>query len=94
LPDRQAGTPLRLKPEIELDSLGPTLDLVRKNDWATILPVVAVKQAADGKLLRIQRIINPTIPREVIVASRNSHNQRMPRSQAGSSPRRCRSTSS
>ena len=70
-----ASSGIVLKPEIELDSLGPTLDLVRKSDWATILPVIAVKQAADKKLLRVQRIINPTIPREVIVAS---HNQRMP----------------
>jgi hypothetical protein len=37
--------------------------------------VVAVKRAADKKLLRTQRIINPSIPREVIVAS---HSQRMP----------------
>ncbi len=57
-----------LKPEIELDSLGPTLDLVRGSDWATILPVVAVKRA-DRKQLRSQRIIEPDIPREVIVAS-------------------------
>jgi LysR family nitrogen assimilation transcriptional regulator len=64
-----ASSGIVLKPEIELDSLGPTLDLVRKSDWATILPVIAVKQAADRKLLRQQRIINPTIPRQVVVAS-------------------------
>jgi DNA-binding transcriptional LysR family regulator len=70
-----ASSGIVLKPQIELDSLGPTLDLVRKSDWATILPVVAVKQGADKKLFRIQRIINPSIPREVVVAS---HSQRMP----------------
>jgi len=58
-----------LKPEIELDSLGPTLKLVRESDWATILPVIAVKQAVHRKLLRSQRIVDPEIPREVIVAS-------------------------
>ena len=58
-----------LKPEIELDSLGPTLELVRESDWATILPVIAVKRAVDRKQLRSQRIIDPEIPREVIVAS-------------------------
>jgi hypothetical protein len=42
---------------------------VRESDWATILPVVAVKEAVDKKLLRSQRIIDPEIPREVIVAS-------------------------
>lgn len=70
-----ASSGIVLKPEIELDSLGPTLELVRESNWATILPVVGVKQAADRKLLRTQRIINPSIPREVIVAS---HSQRMP----------------
>ncbi len=58
-----------LKPEIELDSLGPTLELVRESDWATILPVVAVKHAIDKKLLRSQRIVEPDLPRDVIVAS-------------------------
>jgi LysR family transcriptional regulator, nitrogen assimilation regulatory protein len=58
-----------LKPEIELDSLGPTLELVRESDWATILPVIAVKHATDRKFLVSQRIIDPEIPREVIVAS-------------------------
>jgi LysR family transcriptional regulator, nitrogen assimilation regulatory protein len=70
-----ASSGIVLKPEIELDSLGPTLELVRESNWATILPVVAVKRAADKKLLRTQRIINPSIPREVIVASQS---QRMP----------------
>jgi LysR family nitrogen assimilation transcriptional regulator len=58
-----------LQPEIEIDSLGPTMELVRKSDWGTILPIVAVKQAVDRKLLRAQRIIDPEIPREVIAAS-------------------------
>lgn len=64
-----ASKGITLKPEIELDSLGPTLELVRESDWATILPVVAVKHAVDLKLLRSQRIVEPDIPRDVIVAS-------------------------
>jgi len=60
---------INLMPEIEIDSLGPTLELVRQSDWATILPVVAVKSAVDQKLLRSQRIINPEFPRDVVVAS-------------------------
>ena len=58
-----------LKPEIELNSLGPTLELVQRGDWATILPVIAVKQAVDRKLVRSQRIVDPDIPREVVVAT-------------------------
>lgn len=64
-----ASKGIELKPEIELDSLGPTIELVRESDWATILPVVAVKQLVDRKQLRAQRIIDPEIPREVIVAA-------------------------
>jgi len=64
-----ASKGIELKPEIELDSLGPTLELVRESDWATILPVVAVKKAVDRKLLRSQQIVEPDIPREVIVAA-------------------------
>jgi DNA-binding transcriptional LysR family regulator len=58
-----------LKPEIELDSLGPTIELVRESDWATILPVVAVKRSVDRKLVRSQRIIDPEMLREVIVVA-------------------------
>jgi DNA-binding transcriptional LysR family regulator len=64
-----ASKGITLKPAIELDSLGPTLELVRGSDWATILPVVAVKRAVDLNLLRSQRIVDPEIPRDVIVAS-------------------------
>jgi LysR family nitrogen assimilation transcriptional regulator len=64
-----ASSGITLMPEIEIDSLGPTLDLVRQSDWATILPVVAVKRAVDQKLLRSQRIVEPHIPRDVVVAS-------------------------
>ena len=64
-----ASKGITLTPAIELDSLGPTLELVRESDWATILPVIAVKRAIDKKLLRGQRIIEPDIPRDVIVVS-------------------------
>ncbi len=64
-----ASKGIELKPEIELDSLGPTLELVRESDWATILPVVAVQRALDRRLLRSRRIVDPEIPREVVVAA-------------------------
>lgn len=64
-----ASNGITLMPEIELDSLGPTLELVRNSDWATILPVIAVKSAVDQKQLRSQRIVEPDIPRDVIAAS-------------------------
>lgn len=60
---------ITLAPEIEIDSLRPTLELVRESDWATILPVIAVKRLVDQKLLRSQRIVDPDLPRDVIVAS-------------------------
>lgn len=64
-----ASSGITLKPEIELDSMGPTLELVRESDWATILPVVAVKHLVHQRLLRSQRIVEPDIPREVMVVS-------------------------
>ena len=64
-----ASNGITLMPEIELDSLGPTLELVRNSDWATILPIIAVKGAVDQKQLRSQRIVEPDIPRDVIAAS-------------------------
>lgn len=64
-----ASMGIQLQPEIELDSLGPTIELIRKGDWATILPLVAVKQAVDRKVLQCQRIVDPEMPGEVIVAS-------------------------
>lgn len=64
-----ASSGIKLMPEIEIDSMGPTLDLVRESDWATILPIVAVKRAVDQKLLRSQRIIEPEFPRDVVVAT-------------------------
>ncbi|HEU5067789.1 MAG TPA: LysR family transcriptional regulator [Sphingomicrobium sp.] len=64
-----ASKGIELKPEIELDSLGPTIQLIRESHWATILPVIAVKQAVDRKLLWSQRIVDPDMPREVVVAA-------------------------
>lgn len=64
-----ASKGIKLQPEIELDSLGPTIELVRESDWATILPIVAVKRAVDRRMLRCQRIVDPEMPREVIVAA-------------------------
>jgi LysR family nitrogen assimilation transcriptional regulator len=64
-----ASKQIILKPAIELDSLGPTLELVRQSDWATILPIVAVKRAVNQRLIRSQRIVEPDTPREVFVAT-------------------------
>jgi DNA-binding transcriptional LysR family regulator len=68
-----------LKPEIELDSLAPTIDLVRNSDWATVLPIVAVKRAADARQLAARKIVDPVLPREIVVA----HNANRPPSVAG-----------
>lgn len=64
-----ASKQIVLNPAIELDSLGPALELVRQSDWATILPIVAVKRAANERLIRSQRIVEPDVPREVFVAT-------------------------
>jgi LysR family transcriptional regulator, nitrogen assimilation regulatory protein len=57
---------IALKPEIEIDALAAVMELVRNSDWATILPVIAVKRAVDQKQLRAQKIIEPAFPRELV----------------------------
>jgi len=57
-----------IEPQIELDSLGATLDLVRQSDWATILPITAAERAVAAKQVRALTIVEPKISREVIVA--------------------------
>jgi LysR family transcriptional regulator, nitrogen assimilation regulatory protein len=64
-----AASGITLAAEIEIDSLRPTLELIRHSDWATVLPVIAVKRAVDQKLFHAQRIIDPEMPRDVVVAS-------------------------
>jgi DNA-binding transcriptional LysR family regulator len=63
-----------LKPEIELDSLGPTIELVRQSEWATILPVIAVIRAVESKMVTAHKIVEPTIMRDVVVV----HNTQRP----------------
>lgn len=55
-----------IEPQIELDSLGATVELVRQSDWATVLPIAAVQRAVDGKLVRAIPIIEPSISRRVV----------------------------
>jgi DNA-binding transcriptional LysR family regulator len=58
---------IAVEPQIELDSLGATLDLVRQSDWATILPIAAVQRAVAAKSVRALSIVEPQILREVVV---------------------------
>lgn len=57
-----------IEPQIELDSLGATLELVRQSDWATILPITAVQRVVAAKYVRALTIVDPQISREVVVA--------------------------
>jgi DNA-binding transcriptional LysR family regulator len=75
-----ASSGITLKPEIELDALGSTIELVRESDCATILPVVAVKRAVGRKLVRSQRIVEPAMPRELVVATPITGRRCWPRS--------------
>lgn len=63
---RESG--IVIEPQIELDSLGATLELVRQSDWVTVLPVTAVQRAVAAKLVRALTITGPEINREVVVA--------------------------
>lgn len=67
---------VQVEPQVELDSMVATLDLVRNGDWATVLPVTAAQRAVQAKYVRAFRIVEPDISREMVVAY---HAQRPPR---------------
>lgn len=62
-----AASGIVLKPDIEIDSLGLTIELVGQTDWATILPAIAVIRAIDLKLVTAHKIVDPAIMRDVVV---------------------------
>jgi DNA-binding transcriptional LysR family regulator len=70
---------IQIEPQIELDSLSATLELVRQSDWATVLPIAAVQRAVEAKLVRALKIVEPDIPREVVVV----YNAQRPPNRAG-----------
>lgn len=55
---------------LELDSLSGTLDLVRKGDWQTILPMPAVMNRLDGTVLTINPVSDPPLQMDMVVISR------------------------
>ncbi|MCC5859956.1 MAG: LysR family transcriptional regulator [Ectothiorhodospiraceae bacterium] len=60
---------LTVKPRLEIDALGPTLELVRSKQWATILPSVAVFQGVLDGVYQINPIVRPTLSRDLVVVS-------------------------
>ncbi len=67
---------IQLEPQVELDSMAATLELIRHGDWATVLPSTAAKRAIDAKHVRSFKLIEPEFNREMVVAY---HSQRPPR---------------
>lgn len=64
---------IRLVPEMEMDSLQATMELVRGSRWATILPGIAIRQADIDESIEVRRIIAPVISREVVVGFHPQH---------------------
>lgn len=57
-----------LTPKLELDSLVPTLQLVRTGEWVTILPVSAVHRDIKKGVLKVRRFPSPGMRRELVIA--------------------------
>ncbi len=67
--DRMLGEAgLALRPELEIDSLNLTLDLVSRSALATVLPELAVQKAVAAGLVDCRLIAEPEIRREVVAA--------------------------
>lgn len=67
--DRMLGEAgLALRPELEIDSLNLTLDLVSRSAFATVLPELAVRKAVAAGLVECRLIAEPAIRREVVAA--------------------------
>lgn len=71
----QAG--LVLKPRLEFDALTPTLELVRRGDWAAVLPLIAVARELEAGEFSIHRLAEP-IERSLVIV----HHPRRPLSLA------------
>ncbi|MBX6328552.1 MAG: LysR family transcriptional regulator [Pseudolabrys sp.] len=56
-----------LTPKLELDSLVPTLQLVRTGEWVTVLPISAVHRDIKEGALRARRFPPPGMRRELVI---------------------------
>lgn len=59
-------------PALEVDSLATVLGLVESGGWATIVPRLTVAGGAASRNLRISRIVEPALARELVVAHKRS----------------------
>lgn len=66
-----------MEPSLEFDSVHAIVDIVKRSNWATILPYIAYVALDDGGL-KAHPIQDPVIPREIVVA----HHVRRPPSAA------------
>lgn len=66
---RSAGVALR--PEVEIDSMPTAVRMVRGGDWATVLPLSAVRGAVSEGRLRADRIVDPQPERRLSVVRRS-----------------------
>lgn len=57
---------IEIKPRIEIDALIPTLELVGRSGWATILPAIALAAGSTALDLRISRIVDPRPSRKLV----------------------------
>jgi DNA-binding transcriptional LysR family regulator len=63
---------LSLAPRLEIDSMAMTLNLVKTDNWATILPVSAIYKRAHANELQINVITEPAVERSLSLVRRTS----------------------
>lgn len=69
---------VNLSIRMEVDSVAAIEELIRKSDWLTVLPAIAVRRGLLEKMLRAHRIVAPRVTRQIICV----HNPRRPLSAA------------
>ncbi|WP_426437021.1 LysR family transcriptional regulator [Bradyrhizobium genosp. P] len=63
---------LSLAPKLEIDSMAMTLNLVKADDWATVLPVSAIYKRAQANELQVNVIKEPSVERSLSLIRRTS----------------------
>jgi DNA-binding transcriptional LysR family regulator len=63
---------LHLEPRMEVDSLAIVMRLLETGEWASVLPAIALVKGLASRKLRMSRIVNPALSRQLVIAHKSS----------------------
>jgi len=63
---------IAIKPRLEVDSLAVVLALLEAGGLASILPAITLVGSSASRRLQAQRIVNPVLSRELVIAHKSS----------------------